>query len=251
MDSQLVDLHCHILPGIDDGAKNLNVSMSLIQKEMQDGVVGIVFTPHFHYERIALDTFVQQRKSAYRQVVAQLAARKLPLAVKLGAEVYFTTALASLDLSKLAFAGSRYILIEFPTSFHPGGIEDTLFGVQSRGYTPILAHVERYPYVTEDPTLLYRWVSSGALAQINASGLVRGGHTAKWLQKLLDWNLVHLMCTDCHSIDTRPPNLKDGMAQLNSSTARLLQKNAINVYLNREIPLREPIEPKFRFGRWV
>ena len=227
MSSQLVDLHCHILPGIDDGAKNLDVSMSLIQKEMEDGVVGIVFTPHFHYERITLDAFVQQRKMA------------------------FTTALASLDLSKLAFAGSRYILIEFPTSIHPGGIEDTLFAVQNRGYTPILAHVERYPYVTEDPTLLYRWVSSGALAQINASGLVRGGHTAKWLHKLLDWNLVHLMCSDCHSVTTRPPNLKDGMAQISSSTAKLLQKNAIDVYLNKEISIKEPIEPKFRFGRWV
>ena len=67
MSSQLVDLHCHILPGIDDGAKNLDVSMSLIQKEMEDGVVGIVFTPHFHYERITLDAFVQQRKMAYRR----------------------------------------------------------------------------------------------------------------------------------------------------------------------------------------
>jgi len=114
-----------------------------------------------------------------------------------------------------------------------------------------LAHVERYPYVTEDPTLLYRWVSSGALAQINASGLVRGGHTAKWLHKLLDWNLVHLMCSDCHSVTTRPPNLKDGMSQISSSTAKLLQKNAIDVYLNKEISIKEPIEPKFRFGRWV
>ena len=251
MSSKLVELNCHILPGIDDGAKNLDVSMSLIQKEMEDGVVGIVFTPHFHYERITLDAFVQQRKMAYRSVVAQLAERKLPLAVKLGAEVYFTTALASLDLSKLAFAVSRYILIEFPTSIHPGGIEDTLFAVQNRGYTPILFYVERYTYVTEDPTLLYRWVSSGALAQINASGLVRGGHTAKWLHKLLDWNLVHLMCSDCHSVTTRPPNLKDGMEQISSSTAKLLQKNAIDVYLNKEISIKEPIEPKFRFGRWV
>lgn len=250
MSSQLVDLHCHILPGIDDGAKNLDVSMSLIQKEMEDGVVGIVFTPHFHYERITLDAFVQQRKMAYRSVVAQLAERKLPLAVKLGAEVYFTTALASLDLSKLAFAGSRYILIEFPTSIHPGGIEDTLFAVQNRGYTPILAHVERYPYVTEDPTLLYRWVSSGALAQINASGLVRSGHTAKWLHKLLDWNLVHLMCSDC--LCYNPPaksERRDGTDK--RSTAKLLQKNAIDVYLNKEISIKEPIEPKFRFGRWV
>ena len=78
MSSQLVDLHCHILPGIDDGAKNLDVSMSLIQKEMEDGVVGIVFTPHFHYERITLDAFVQQRKMAYRSGVAQNANFLLP-----------------------------------------------------------------------------------------------------------------------------------------------------------------------------
>ena len=62
MSSQLVDLHCHILPGIDDGAKNLDVSMSLIQKEMEDGVVGIVFTPHFHYERITLDALFSSAK---------------------------------------------------------------------------------------------------------------------------------------------------------------------------------------------
>ena len=175
MSSQLVDLHCHILPGIDDGAKNLDVSMSLIQKEMEDGVVGIVFTPHFHYERITLDAFVQQRKMAYRSVVAQLAERKLPLAVKLGAEVYFTTALASLDLSKLAFAGSRYILIEFPTSIHPGGIEDTLFAVQNRGYTPILAHVERYPLCYRGS---YPAVPLGQLRRIGADQCFGSG--ARW-----------------------------------------------------------------------
>ena len=251
MSNALVELHCHILPGIDDGAKDLDMSMSLIRKELQDGAAGIVFTPHFHYERITLDAFVQQRKMAYRSVVAQLAERKLPLAVKLGAEVYFTTALASLDLSKLAFAGSRYILIEFPTSIHPGGIEDTLFAVQNRGYTPILAHVERYPYVTEDPTLLYRWVSSGALAQINASGLVRGGHTAKWLHKLLDWNLVHLMCSDCHSVTTRPPNLKAGYSKLPTPIARCLRRNSIEVYLGNELVPPEPTKPQYRFGRWV
>lgn len=223
MSSQLVDLHCHILPGIDDGAKNLDVSMSLIQKEMEDGVVGIVFTPHFHYERITLDALCSSANGLSQRCGAAGRTQTSPCR-QIGCRGLFTTALASLDLSKLAFAGSRYILIEFPTSIHPGGIEDTLFAVQNRGYTPILAHVERYPYVTEDPTLLYRWVSSGALAQINASGLVRSGHTAKWLHKLLDWNLVHLMCSDCHSVTTRPPNLKDGMAQISSSTAKLLQK---------------------------
>ena len=74
----------------------------------------------------------------------------LPLAAKLGAEVYFTTALPSLDLRALAFAKSNYILIEFPTTCHPAGIDETLYAVRQRGYTPILAHVERYPFVTAD-----------------------------------------------------------------------------------------------------
>ena len=175
----------------------------------------------------------------------------LPLAAKLGAEVYFTTALPSLDLRALAFAKSNYILIEFPTTCHPAGIDETLYAVRQRGYTPILAHVERYPFGTEDPTLLDNWVSEGCLAQINASGLVREGRTAHWLLKLLEWNLVHLLCTDCHSIDTRPPNLKAGYSKLPTPIARRLRRNSIEVYLGNELVPPEPTKPQYRFGRWV
>ena len=63
MSQNLVDLHCHILPGIDDGAKNLDVSMTLLRKEVQDGVAGIVFTPHFHYERISVEDFAAKRRA--------------------------------------------------------------------------------------------------------------------------------------------------------------------------------------------
>ena len=216
MSSQLVDLHCHILPGIDDGAKNLDVSMSLIQKEMEDGVVGIVFTPHFHYERITLDAFVQQRKMAYRSVVAQLAERKLPLAVKLGAEVYFTTALASLDLSKLAFAGSRYILIEFPTSIHPGGIEDTLFAVQNRGYTPILAHVERYRCL-ESRGLLEKLKARYPVAcQMNGSTVLEPGSFWKRrrVERWLSSGVIDVVASDAHNTTSRPVNLREAYQKL-------------------------------------
>ena len=132
MSQNLVDLHCHILPGIDDGAKNLDVSMALLRKEVQDGVAGIVFTPHFHYERIAVEDFAARRRAAFLQVAKAAKETGLPLAAKLGAEVYFTTALPSLDLSALAFAKSNYILIEFPTTCHPAGIDETLYAVRQR-----------------------------------------------------------------------------------------------------------------------
>ena len=251
MSQNLVDLHCHILPGIDDGARDLNISMALLRKEIQDGVAGIVFTPHFHYERISVEDFAAKRRAAFLQVAKAAKETGLPLAAKLGAEVYFTTALPSLDLRALAFAKSNYILIEFPTTCHPAGIDETLYAVRQRGYTPILAHVERYPFVTEDPTLLYNWVNEGCLAQINASGLVREGRTAHWRLKLLEWNLVHLLCTDCHSIDGRPPNLKAGYSKLPTPIARRLRRNSIEVYLGNELVPPEPTKPQYRFGRWV
>ncbi len=191
MKQTLVDLHCHLLPGIDDGAKNLAMTMAMLRREVEDGAAGVVFTPHFYYERTGLDSFLQKRQAALRRTAAAAKAEGLPIAAKAGAEIYYTPVLPDLDLAQLAFAGTRYLLIELPTTHHPSGIEDTLFAVQQRGYTPILAHVERYPYVTEDPTLLYRWVAGGALAQINAAGLIRGGHTAKLLIRYIGWNLVH------------------------------------------------------------
>ena len=251
MKNSLVELHCHILPGIDDGARDLDMSMSLMRREVSDGVVGVVFTPHFHYERITVEKFVELRKAAFRQVAAAVRTEGLRVAGKLGAVVYYSTALPSLDLSKLAFADTSYILIEFPTTIQPPGIDETLFAIRAQGYTPILAHVERYPFVTEDPTLLYNWVNAGCLAQINATGLIREGHTSRWLHKLLDWNLVHLLSSDCHHPEKRPPNLREGFDHLPPAVARRLQKNAIEVYLGNEFRVPDPTEPKYRFGHWV
>lgn len=248
---QLVDLHCHILPGIDDGAKNVEMSMQLLEQELRSDVAGICFTPHFYYERTTIDEFVVNRRQAFSMLVEQIKARDIHLALKTGAEVYFTPALPSLDLRKLAIYGTGYILIELPTSFHPSGIEDVLFDIQRQGFIPILAHVERYPYITENPLLLYDWVSSGALAQINASGLIRGGHTAKLLQKYIDWKLVHLLCTDAHHPEKRPAHLKSGFDTLSPRTQKRFQKNSVRVFLGKDLDLEEPVQPHYRFGHWV
>ena len=251
MKQDLVDLHCHLLPGIDDGAKDIGMTLALLRQELADGAAGLVFTPHFYYERTTLEEFAAKRKAALRQTAEAVRREGLPLAAKAGAEVYYTPVLPTLDLSQLCFAGTRYLLIELPTTFHPSGIEDTLYAVQQQGYTPILAHVERYPYVTEDPTLLYRWVAAGALAQVNAAGLIRGGHTAKLLHKYLHWNLVHLLATDAHHPERRPVNLRAGYEALPEKTAARLRQDGIQVFLGRDGDPGEPNEPKFPFGRWV
>ena len=247
----LIDLHCHLLPGIDDGAKNIDISMELLGRQQQQGVQAVMFTPHFYYERDDLDHFVQRRRRAYRQTARAAKEQNLQIAAKLGAEVYLSPALPSLDLSALAFAGTHYILIELSTTHHPAGIEETLFDIMQQGYTPILAHVERYPYVTEDPTLLYQWVEAGALAQINASGLIRGGQTARVLNRYIKWNLVHLLCSDAHSLNHRPPNLAEGYKHLPASLVAQFQRNALDIFLGRELDVPEPTEPRYRLGQWV
>ncbi len=248
---QLIDLHCHILPGIDDGAKTIEMSMQLLEQELDSEVAGICFTPHFYYERTTIDEFLVNRHNAFRALMEQVKPAGLPLAFKTGAEVYFTPALPSLELRKLAIYGTDYLLIELPTSFHPSGIEELLYDVQQQGFIPILAHVERYPYVTENPTLLYDWVSGGALAQINASGLIRGGYTAKLLQKYIDWNLVHLLCTDAHHPEKRPAQLKAGFDTLPPKVQQQFQENSVRVFLGKDIHQSEPRKPKYRFGHWA
>ena len=247
----LIDLHCHLLPGIDDGAKDLDMTMTMLRKEQEDGVDAVVFTPHFYYERMSLEEFAHHRAKAYRQTASACRKAGIQVAARLGAEVFFTPALPSLDLSVLAFAGTRYLLIELPTTYHPAGIEDVLYAIQQQGYTPILAHVERYPYVTEEPTLLYNWVSSGAIAQINSSGLIRGGHTAKLLNKYIQWNLVHLLCSDAHNMHTRQPNLRQAHEALPEASSLRFKQNGEAVFWGRPLIPEEPIQPRYRFGQWV
>ena len=210
MSQNLVDLHCHILPGIDDGARDLNISMALLRKEIQDGVAGIVFTPHFHYERISVEDFAAKRRAAFLQVAKAAKETGLPLAAKLGAEVYFTTALPSLDLRALAFAKSNYILIEFPTTCHPAGIDETLYAVRQRGYTPILAHVERYPFVTEDPAvqLGQRGLSGADQRQRPGAGRPHGPLAAKIAGMEPGASALHRL-----PLDRRPPAKPESRVQ--------------------------------------
>jgi protein-tyrosine phosphatase len=229
----------------------LDTSLALLQCQLEQGVDKIVFTPHFYYERTTLQQFAAKRSAAYQCTLEAADKHGLAVETKPGAEVYFSVALPSLDLSALAFAGTPYILIELPTTHLPSHVEDTLYEIRQQGFTPILAHVERYGYVAEDPTLLYQWVSLGALAQINAAAVLYGGTTAKQINKYIRWNLVHLIASDAHSMQRRPPNLKAGCEALPKDTAQYFLRNAQAVFSGCEPDILPAIEPRRRLGFWV
>lgn len=155
----MTDLHCHILPGMDDGAKDTAVSLELLHREYEDGVRNIAFTSHFNSERTTVDAFTAKRQAAFEQLTAALEGQPMQFDFKLGAEVFFSPGLCELDTRALCMGDTAYLLLEFPTTHKPHFIRQTLYNLQQQGIVPLIAHIERYPYVLEDPTLLYDWVA--------------------------------------------------------------------------------------------
>ena len=144
----MTDLHCHILPNIDDGAKDVSISLRLLEKEYADGVRNIAFTSHFNSERTTPDAFLQKRAAAYETLTAALPTgpEAMQFRFKLGCEVYFSPKLCELDAKALCIGDTSYMLVEFPTTHKPHFIRQTFALLQEQGVLPLIAHIERYPY---------------------------------------------------------------------------------------------------------
>lgn len=206
----MTELHCHILPGIDDGARSPQDSILLLKKEYEEDVRQIVLTSHYLPENQDLDDFIIHREKAYacmKEAMAMDARIPGNFTFKLGAEVFFSPRLCELDVRKLCIEETGIMLLEFPITYKPYNISEIFYFLQSKGITPLIAHIERYPYVMNDPDVLYDWIAAGCLAQVNAAAIIKGGKRAKQVLNFIKWNLVHTLGSDAHSIEHRPPNL--------------------------------------------
>ncbi len=247
----MLDLHCHILPGIDDGAKNAEISLEMLKETKKQGVQAITFTPHFHVNRISIEDFVKVRNKSYQQLMEIEEVKSLGIKFKLGAEIYFSTKLNEMDVEPLCFTDTNYILVEFPTNERPYGLKHTMVDLLNRGYQPILAHVERYPYFTDDPNQLYDLIEMGCVAQINAGAILDGDKAAL---RYIKWGMAQLICSDSHNMKNRQPNLKGGYDLVRKKFGEdyidWFEKNARDVFKGRYVD--EPMlkRPKKIFGMW-
>lgn len=250
----MTDLHCHILPGIDDGAKDVSVSLELLRREKQDGVNNIAFTSHFNSERTTIEAYTEKRARAFDTLCGALKNEPMDFEFKLGAEVFFSPKLCDLDVGKLCMGDTSYMLIEFPTTHKPHFISQTLQDLQARGILPLIAHIERYPYVMNNPQLLYQWVAAGAYAQINAGALL-DAKTRKQLLKFISWGLVHVVSTDTHSPDKRPPKMREAIdileKKLGPEAAQEIVRNGDELFHDQELDSSQPHNPKKVLGLWV
>ena len=201
----MIDIHTHILPHLDDGAKDSTVSLALLQMQQRQGVKTVVFTPHFYGKQYSPEHFLIKRNNAYAHM-----RKKFPqgMEFRLGAEVHFTgiNVLEYADLCSLAIEGTKYLLMELP--FTTKWTKDILSKVgefaYETGYTPIIAHVERYREVRKNPALVNELVDMGCLIQVNADAFL-DKKDRSFVFALLSHGLIHCIGSDTHDIKNRPP----------------------------------------------
>ena len=207
----MIDIHCHILPGLDDGAQNFNDSLEMAKAAVNNGIHKVVATPHHKTSRY------NNPKSAIVEKVNELnellQENQVPLEVLLGQEVrVFGELLEEYKNEQLLTVNlQNYVLIEFPSNHVPSYTEQLFYDIQMIGLTPVIVHPERNSQIVEQPDKLYHLIEKGALSQITASSIT--GDLGKKIQKfsfqLIDANLTHFIATDAHNITSRPFNLAE------------------------------------------
>lgn len=230
------DLHCHILPGIDDGAQDLDSAITLLKEQKEQGVTQIVFTPHFWSFQKTVRQFLKDRYNAAVQLNPYL--EEMGIDWGAGAEVRMTPELMNMDLTPLNIVGTDYFLLEWPFTQFPLYGREVVDQIQELGYTPIFAHIERYDYFWSNPKELDEYIDEGIVCQINP-GILLKSETRKYALKMIKDGYVHVLSSDTHSMEKRPPHLKLAYQVVEKHLGRkysdLLRKNADLIFHGKEI----------------
>ena len=233
--SGMIDIHCHILPQMDDGARDVAQAGAMMAAQRACGVDAMYLTPHFYPDETPLEDFLSARSSAWDALCDAMNPRDLS-SVRLGAEVRYCQSLLSLDVEKVTLGGGSYLLLELPGQRYPAYIKRITEALLEKGLTPILAHVERYAYFREDPDLLKGLIDLGALAQVSAQALLdkRDKHFSL---ACLQHGLAQIVATDAHDLTNRKPcmdqihKLPKELQQLHNEFSEAVWANELPPYL--------------------
>ena len=203
----MIDIHCHILPGIDDGAIDLVEAVKMAEIALADGIAGIVATPHI--KEALID---RQFLSTCHEMLTRLLEKKLiPVNIFLGGEVsvYIDSSIFNL----YTINGTKYVLIELPTGHLPKNTGETLFKLIVNGFRPIIAHPERNISILKKPDILFDLLNMQVLVQITAGSITGmfGPDTKACARFLLQKGVVSFIASDAHSAGYRRPVLSKGV----------------------------------------
>jgi protein-tyrosine phosphatase len=246
----LIDLHSHVLPGVDDGAADLGDSIDIARAAAADGVTVLAATPHVRDDYPTSATTMERLLEETRRAIR---AAGVDLELRPGGEIAvdFLSRLDDDELRRFSLGGdTRYLLLEFPYYGWPLELGDLVFRLETRGFMPVLAHPERNRDVQEKPERLRQLVEAGALVQVTAASLEgRLGRSSKQAaHTLLERELAHLVASDAHTAAVREGGLARGVAGVGDA--------ALAQWLSQDVPAailadeRPPPRPEPRRRSW-
>ncbi|MCZ8533289.1 tyrosine-protein phosphatase [Psychrobacillus psychrodurans] len=243
----IVDIHNHVLPGLDDGPESLEEAILLAANAVANGVTHIIATPHHRNGKFTNSSNVIKENvvNLYRE----LSKKNIRVKILPGQEIYlYKNILDDIDVDLISLANSRkYLLIELPRNYLPTDTFEVLYRIQLRGYIPIIAHPEKNSVLRKDNQKLYELVSKGALIQITAASLVgvHGRSLKRYTKILIKHNLVHFISSDAHHYKKRPFLLKDAYQYVGKKYSENLVayfiENAKHVVFGTDIQALQPI----------
>lgn len=249
----MIDLHCHIIPAIDDGSRNLEESKEMAKEAENSGFTHIFCTSHFMEEEYILKNKNQALLNKLRE---DLLRESIDVNLYNGNEVYISKGIISW-IKKNKFQtlnNSKYILMELPMAKKPSYTDEIVFQILLQGYTPIIAHPERYEFVQEDPNILIEFIKSGVLFQMNYGSIIGayGKRVEKTATILLKSNMIHFFGTDTHrknSIYTKMDKIILKIKKIigEETFEKLSTLNPKTVAENKDLKITEPLVHKKHF----
>lgn len=207
----MIDIHAHILPGVDDGAADLEAALEMADMAAASGVKFIVATPHCNIPGMYTNYRDDNLLKRYLDVRKAVEEAKIPIQIVPGMEIFATENLPELlkENKLVGLNGTKYLLIEFDFDENPKFCRDILRKCKDMGYMPIIAHPERYYFVQRHPEIAFEWYESGYHLQVNKGSILgRFGRTARRIaQILLEENVVCCIASDAHSSWSRTPHM--------------------------------------------
>jgi len=250
----MIDLHCHILPGVDDGPPDEVEVLKMANAAVEAGITHVFATPHhlngrFENSKVEIIDSVIRINNLFRS-------ENIPLTVHPGQELRIHQELLhSLDRNEVLTLDNKgsYLLLELPTGEVPTYTHDVVYELLLKEITPIIVHPERNREIIENPELLYNLVQEGALTQIT-SGSILGQFSKKvktFSERLIEHHLAHFIASDAHNVRTRGFSLQQALnsvtAKFGKQTAYHFVENAQLVMLGQSLYVKQPVQIRKRF----
>lgn len=251
----MTDIHCHPLPGVDDGARTFEDAVAMCRMAADDGTTHLVATPHCSYEYPFQPEVNEKKLSELQQAVGPKPKLLLGCDFHLS---YDNIQHVVRDRGSFTINHTRYLLVEFDDHFVPENMDHVFYDLQVARLIPILTHPERNPVFQRKPDVLYQWVARGCLVQITAKSFTGGfGSRARVLsEKWLERNLVHFFASDAHDLKHRPPLLSVCYEKLTAARGgteadRIMKQNPAAVIQGKPLPPGpEPLAADAYKRRW-